>query len=228
MHAYIYAPGFGETVRDIDAFDGAEIYALPTYNSTMDEVQGLAYDPFTDHIFVRLQPGNRVRVLDRPAKAIKRAFSAPIEAVGGRDLAVRSADRNVFFTHRSEPVLVQTDLNGALVKILTLKGLSSEVWGVAHDPVRDEILVLPEPWCSEVRIFSMDGDARGRISLSETVRGISLAYDPDNEVFFASLADGTAIGVFDRAGRLLRKLPRPSPGLEVFIDVGRRAALRLF
>lgn len=228
MHAYLFAPHLGETVRDVDAVTGAEITALPSYNQPLDEVHGLTYDPFTDHIFMRLQPGNRVRVLDRPAKAIKRSFSAPIEAVGGRDLAIRSANRNIFFTHRSEPVLVETDLNGVLVRILKLEGLSGEVWGVALDPVRDEILVLPESWGSEVRVFGMDGAARGRIALTEPVRGLSLAYDPDSEALFASLADGSAIGVFDRAGRLLRTLPRPAPGLEVFIDVGRRAALRLF
>ena len=79
-----------------------------------------------------------------------------------------------------------------------------------------------------VKRFNPAGEALGEVRLAVPVRGVSLAFDTDARTYFASLADGSAIGVFDEQGRLLRRLPRPSGEHETFIDVGPRSLLRLF
>jgi hypothetical protein len=228
--AYLYAPGLGQTVREINPRDGAELGGVPAYVEAHEQVLGLAYDPFTDHLFIRLFPGNRVRVIDRPAAAIKRHFTIPsLPPIGGRDFAVRGRDRHFFFTDPNSPALFETDLNGQLEKHLPLAGLSAPAWGVAYDPRTDELLVLPtERGTRVLRYAASDASPRGEIQLETSVRGDCLAYDGDARQLYASLADGSAIGVFDTKGRLLRRLPRPDPTREVFFDLGPRSLVRLF
>jgi hypothetical protein len=227
-HAYLHSPTLGPSIQDFDPADGAERAALYAHLVPGERILGLAYEPFTDHLFVRLHPGNRVRVIDRPARALKRAFAVPELAPGGHDLAVRSRDRHVFFTDPSGPALLETDLYGKLERRLSLEGLDAPPWGVAHDPRRDELLVLAAEISDRVHRFDPLGRARGEVTLSAPVRGRSLGYDADARELFASLADGSAIGVFDAEGRLLRRLPRPHPDEPVFVDIGPRSLLRLF
>jgi DNA-binding beta-propeller fold protein YncE len=227
-HAYLYSRALGETIRDIDPLTGAERSALLSRVAPGEQVLGITYDPYTDHLFIRLFPGNHVRVVDRPANAIKRSFIAPNLPMGGHDLAIRSRDRHLFYTDPTAPALFETDLNGKLENYLPLEGLTLPPWGVAHDAVRNELLVLPTETSTVVKRFTAAGRAVGEVTLAAPVRGISLAFDADARTYFASLADGSAIGVFDEQGRLLRRLSRPSSDLETFIDVGPRSLLRLF
>lgn len=227
-HAYLYSRALGETIRDIDPRTGDERAALLSRVATGEQALGIAYDPYTDHLFIRLFPGNHVRVVDRPANAIKRSFTAPNLPLGGHDLAIRSRDRHLFYTDPTAPALFETDLNGKLENYLPLEGLTLPPWGVAYDPVRDELLVLPTETSTVVKRFTSAGRAVGEVPLEVSVRGISLAFDADARTYFASLADGSAIGVFDERGRLLRRLSRPSGNHETFIDVGPRSLLRLF
>jgi hypothetical protein len=227
-HAYLYSPAIGPTIRDIDPSSGDELASVPAYIEVGEQVLGMAYDPYTDHLFLRLFPGNHVRVIDRPAGKIKRSFIAPSLPIGGRDLAIRSRDRHLFFTDPTAPALFETDLNGELEAYHRLDGLESPAWGVAHDPLTGELLVLAAETSDRVHRFTPEGRALGQIPLEVTVQGISLGFDADKRQLFASLADGSAVGVFDYRGRLLRHLARPSSEREMFIDIGPRSLLRLF
>ncbi len=201
---------------------------MPAFVGPGEHVLGLAYEPYTDHLFLRLFPGNHVRVIDRPARAIKREFVAPRLPLGGHDLAVRSRDRHIFFTDPTAPALFQTDPQGRLVAYHRLEGLDAPAWGLAHDPLRDELLVLARETSDRVHRFDARGRALGEVPLEEPVQGVSLGFDADARKFYASLADASAIGVFDEQGRLLRRLPRPAAERETFLDIGPRSLLRLF
>ncbi len=227
-HGYLYSPALGNTVRDIDPRSGKELAVAPAFVESGERVIALAYDPYTDHLFLRIFPGNFVRVVDRPANAIKRTFRAPSLPLGGRDFAVRSRDRNFFFSSGIEPALIQTNLDGELRAYIPLVGLAAPVWGVAHDAATDELLVLAHELSDRVHRFALDGSPRGEVPLETAVLGVSLAYDAATKTYFASLADGSAIGVFDAKGRLLRRLPRPSAEREMFIDIGARSLVRMF
>lgn len=227
-HAFLFSPALGNTVRDLDPATGAELSAVPAFVKPDETVSGMVYDPFTDHLFLRIFPGRFVRVIDRPDRSIKREFSSLNLAIGGHDFAIRSTDRHFFFSDASGPVLIETNINGDFVRRIALAGLSAPVHGVAYDLVNKELLILAEPLSDRVHRFAPDGTARGQIALATPVRGISLGYDPEARTLYASLADGSAIGAFDRQGRLLRRLPRPAPDQDVFIDLGPRSLLRLF
>jgi uncharacterized protein YjiK len=141
---------------------------------------------------------------------------------------VRSRDRNFFFSSGVEPALIRTNINGDLKEHIPLAGLGAPVWGVAHDAANDELLVLAHEISDRVHRFAPDGSALGEVPLETAVLGVSLAYDATTKTYFASLADGSAIGVFDAKGRLLRELPRPSAEREMFIDIGARSLVRMF
>lgn len=227
-HAYLYSPGLGPTIRDVDPRSGAERASLRAFVGTGEQVLGMAYDPYTDHLFIRLFPGNRIRVIDRPADAIKRSFIAPAIPMGGHDLAIRSRDRHLFFTDPTAPALFETDINGELEHYHRLESLDAPVWGVAYDPLNEELLVLAHEHSDRIHRFDSKGRLLGEVPLDTPVEGISLGFDADAREYFASLADASAIGVFDYRGRLLRTLPRPAANRETFIDIGPRSLLRLF
>ena len=227
-HAYLYSPTLGPTIRDIDPVSGDETGGVPAYVDAGEQVLGMAYDPYTDHLFIRLFPGNKIRVIDRPAGVIKRSFRAPEIPLGGRDLAIRSRDRHFFFTDPTAPAVFETDINGELEHYHKLQGLSAPAWGVAYDSSKDEILILAAEKSTRVHRFDIKGAALGELPLELPVQGQSFAFDPEAREYFASLADGSAIGVFDFRGRLLRRLPRPSAEREAFIDIGPRSLLRMF
>lgn len=229
-HAYLYTPVGGQstTIRDVDPRDGAEIAQIPAYVETGEQVIGLAYDPYTDHLFIRIFPGNFIRVVDRPAGKVKRVFLARSLPLGGHDLAIRSRDRHLFFTDPTGPALIETDLNGELQNHIRLAGLEKPIWGVAHDMRSDELLVLAAETSDRVLRYSLSGALMSELPLAQPVQGASLAYDSVERLYYASLADGSAIGVFDHKGRLLRRMSRPPAEREVFIDIGPRSLLRLF
>ncbi|MBC8011282.1 MAG: hypothetical protein H7067_14440 [Burkholderiales bacterium] len=220
--------GQSTTIRDVDPRDGAEISQIPAYVEEGEQVVGLAYDPYTDHLFIRIFPGNFIRVVDRPAAKVKRVFQARSLPLGGHDFAIRSRDRHLFFTDPTAPALIETDLNGELQNYITLGGLEKPVWGVAHDLRSDELLILATQTSDRVLRYSLAGKLVSELPLEQPVQGVSLAYDSVEQLHYASLADGSAIGVFDHKGRLLRRMSRPPAEREVFIDIGPRSLLRLF
>ena len=227
-HAYIYSPSQGNLVHDLDPATGKELATVPAYVRPGEEVVGFGYEPYTDHFFLRMSPGNFVRVVDRPAAAVKRVFDAPDVPSGRHDFAIRSRDRHFFFADPAAATLTETTLYGKVKGRIQLAGLAAPIWGLVYDPSARELLVLAEATSDRVYRFAMDGSVRGEVVLELPVQGVSLGYDPVEKTYFASLADASAIGVFDAQGRLLRRLPRPVTDQAVFIGLGPRSLLRLF
>src|SRR6185436_8779329 len=85
-HVYLGDAPAPTVVVDVSGDARTEV---PSFLEPEDQLTGLAYDPFTDHLFLRLAPGNKIRVVDRPARAIKREFTIEsLSTTGGGDLAV--------------------------------------------------------------------------------------------------------------------------------------------
>lgn len=126
------------------------------------------------------------------------------------------------------PALLHTDFDGNPRGVIKLEGLTAPAWGVAHDPATNELLILANQTSDRVHRFSISGQALRETVLALPVQGNSLAYDGETRTYLASLADGSAIGVFDHDGRLLRRLPRPAAEREAFIAVGIRSLVRMF
>ncbi|TAG33272.1 MAG: hypothetical protein EAZ36_00965 [Verrucomicrobia bacterium] len=147
---------------------------------------------------------------------------------GGGDLAIRSRDRNLFFNDPTDAALVETTLFGEFVRKISLAGLTAPAQGVAYDAHRDEFLILPAAAGTRLLRYGLDGRALSALDLEQPVRGDALAYDSVEQSSYATLADGSAIGVFDGHGRLLRCLPLTDPTDTRLFDVGPRSFLRLF
>jgi uncharacterized protein YjiK len=222
MHVYlISAPASAQIV---DFTDGATQDA-PSFLEDKDEITGFAYDPFTDHFFLRLAAGNRIRVVDRPARAIKREF--PIEglaSLGSGDLAVRPRDGHLFLLHDSGRTIVETTRLGKLVRTFSLSSVAA-AQALAHDAARDQLLVLHT---DGRRITSHDLTGRQLSELTlEHPAGASLGFDAEKKEFYAVSADGAAsFLVFDEDGRLKRTTPM-AHGAK-FVDVGPRSLVRVF
>lgn len=198
---------------------------IPTFLAAGETLTGLAYDPFTDHLFLRLSPGNLIRVVDRPARAIKRTYIvAALPVTAGGDLAVRPRDGRIFFAHPSLPALIETDRFGNVIRTLALATLTAPPAGIAYDSARDQLLILSGGDPSYVTTHALDGTLIARIALDRTVTLTGLAYDPDARELYAPLASPTALGVFNLEGRLLRTVPLSA----TFFDLGPRSLLRLF
>jgi hypothetical protein len=236
LHLYLHhtdrADASADQVLDASPRSGAVIDTVPACNMPAEEIIGIAYDPFTDHFYLRLSPGNRVRVVDRPAAALKREFTAPDLPLGGHDLAVRQRDRHLFFTDPTGPALLETSIYGVLRNRIVLAGLVAPAWGLACDERDDLFLILPAETTDRIHRFSRRGLAVDELKLERMVRGQSLAFDSELREFFATLADGSGIGVFTEDGRLARTLPASSPpnpaSPDLLIDVGPRSLIRIF
>lgn len=212
----------------VDLLAGAPGADIPAYLSSMNELYGIAYDPFTDHLFLRVFPGDFIRVIDRPARKIKRSFFVESLPPGRGDLAIRSGDRHLFFAHPSEPKLIETTLYGRPVRTITLEALQGPPAGVAYDQKNDRLLVLQGGDLSRVVSYDLAGKRLGGVALDRNVRLVSLAYDSTSAEFYVPLLDEASVGVFDSKGVLLRTLAAPASGAHDFVDVGQRSLLRLF
>ncbi len=228
---YLHSAAEPRTLHDIDplALDPA-VVSFPSHIHAGDTVLGLAYDPYTDHLFLRLNPGNRFRVIDRPARKIKRGFR--IEGAtfpsGGGDLAIRSRDRHLFLSHPTEPALIEITLYGRHIRTFPLQGLSSAPTGVAYDPERARFIIGTATSPDRLSIFDLRGDALGHIPLARPIRPDVLAYDAAAGEIFARLAEEEKIGVFNESGGLVRTLDLPAKPASTHFDVGPRSFLRLF
>jgi hypothetical protein len=199
---------------------------VPSFVAAGEAVTGLAYDPYTDHLFLRLAPGNRIRVVDRPDQSIKREFTIPeLTARRGGDLAVRPRDGHLFFLCPGERFIVESDRFGKFVHQVALPGLEGEARGLAYDPVRDRLLLATGEEPSSLQVFDLEGR---RLQTVELAVGPveSLAYDAANRELYALVAARPAIQVLDEEGRLLRTLP--AGATPDFVDLGQRSFVRVF
>jgi hypothetical protein len=219
LHLYaLETTGPERLVRDI----GDRSADVSSFLKPEDEVTGFAYDPFTDHFFLRLAPGNSIRVVDRPARAIKREFE--IDAPTGRgDLAVRPRDGHLFFLSGTDATVLETSRLGKRVRTVALTGVTGIPRGIAIDAVHDQLLVLAADG-RQITRHNLAGGRVGELRLEQPV-GDSLAFDAERLEFYAPLQGrpGT-VGIFDAGGALRRT--EAAGG--AFVDVGVRSFVRVF
>ncbi len=222
-HVYTAGRAHPETIRDTGPQATAEV---PAFTTAEEGLTGLAYDPYTDHLFLRLAPGHRIRVVDRPDRSIKREFTIPALAeAGGGDLAVRPRDGRIFFVCGAERFVVETDRFGEFVRRLTLDGLQAGVAGLAYDAVRHRLLVATTGTPAELRFHGLDGRLLQSADLG-SARVKSLAYDAASREIHATVDGEPGIVVFNEEGRRLRHVPSGDP--VDFLDLGQRSFVRVF
>ncbi|MBC8039169.1 MAG: hypothetical protein H7Y06_01355 [Opitutaceae bacterium] len=224
-HTYVAGPAHSTV---IDLLPGSPSAAVETFPTSDHELLGIAYDPFTDHLFLRIYPGNFIRVIDRPAGKIKRSFYVPNLLAGPGDLAIRSIDRHLFIAHPSLPAVVEITPLGAIVRTLPLHNLQAPPAGVAYDQKKNRLLILQGGDLAHVGTYDLSGKRLAGVALDRNVRLTSLAYDSDAAEFYVPLLDQPAVGIFNAQGHLIRTLPSPTGRTNEFIDVGPRSLIRMF
>jgi len=222
LHLYTLATAGPE--RKIQDIGNGRVEEVPSFLKADELVTGFAYDPFTDHFFLRIHPGNRIRVVDRPARAIKREFTiegAP--EIGGGDLAIRPRDGHLFLLRSVPAAILETSRLGRVVRTLPLAGLEGAPLALAFDPAGQHIFVL-NAGGQRITVHDLQGARTGEINLSAPV-GASLAFDPEQREFFAPLAARPEqLGVFDERGQW-RRAQAANGSL---VDVGVRSFVRVF
>jgi hypothetical protein len=231
MYALGAPPDDGQ-VLDLAAADGALLGRVPSFVAVVGGAEAFAYDPFTDHFYIRRAQSNRFLVVDRPARAIKRSFEVAGWPAGRADLTVDPARQNLWLAEPDAPVLWETRRDGRLLRRLTLPGLSAPVTGLAYD-VRGERLLIAGAVGLEWRARA-DGRVLATFAPPQAIQPGILAYDAARGEIFAVAAEEGGAGlqtvvVFDATGVFLRRwaLPLDGPRIEG-LDVGDRALLRLF
>jgi predicted small lipoprotein YifL len=216
---HVYALPAGEARAIVDRGETAtgtqDSFLAPT-----DRISGFAYDPFTDHFFLRLDPGNAIRVVDRPARKIKREFDIADAGPGG-DLAVRPRDGHLFLIQPGRAELLQTSRLGKVIRTVPVAGAGTRFEGIAYDAVENQLLLLGEDR-RRITVHTPEGALVRALRLAEPV-GPGLGFDSEQRELYAPLPAG-GIGVFGSDGRRLRTLDLPGS----FVDVGPRSFVRVF
>lgn len=221
LHRYAFTPGQPERVADLGPAGAGEV---PSLVAPGERVAGLAYDPFTDHLFLRLAPGDRIRVVDRPARRLKRELELPGAGEGG-DLAVRPRNGHLFLLVGPGGGVAEHTRLGRPVRRFALEGLAGEPRGLAFDAARDELVVLAADGRTVSR-HDLAGRRRGEFRLSAAAAG-PLACDGETGDVHAVLAEGAGeVGVFGPDGARRGTWSAGGPG--ALIDLGPRSFLRVF
>lgn len=222
LHVYTIPPRAPvETIYDRGDATTAEV---PSFLGSDDVLLGFAYDPFTDHFFLRLAPGNKIRVVDRPARAIKREFDIDGLPAGG-DLAIRPRDGHIFLLEDKSPRIIETSRLGKPLRTFTLDRVNAPA-GLAYDAAQNQLLVLHEDG-QRVSRHDVDGKLLATLTLEHRV-GPALAFDSERQHLYAPLATSgrePPVVVFDLQGKLLRTVDRTSA---LFLDLGPRSFVRVF
>ncbi len=221
LHVYAIGGADNRNVRDTGDARTAEV---PSFLETDERLIGFAYDPFTDHFFLRLNSGEQVRVVDRPAKAIKRDFDIAAPALGNSgDLTVRPRDGHLFFLQADSTALLETSRLGKTIRTVPLAGITAPPIGVAHDATNDRLLILAADG-RRVTTHDPSGASIGALTLAQPA-GACLAFDPEKREIYAPLRDRPGeIGIFDETGKFLRL----SAARGAFVDLGVRSFVRVF
>lgn len=236
LHVYSASGARPTLIRDLALASNADpVSEIPSFLVEGETLIGFAYDPFTDHFFLRLAPGDRFRVVDRPARTLKREFSVPSLALTPTttprpltgDLAIRPRDGHVFAAHPTEAAVVEFNRFGELVRTLPLATLNIPPAALAFDPLRDRLLALSGGDLARVTVHDLSGQRLAAFALDRDVTLAALAYDPEKRELYAPLARESSVGLFDESGHLVRTLPLPTASATL-LDVGPRSFLRLF
>lgn len=223
LHVYTLEP---TETRPIADYLDRRIAEAPSFLAANETVSGFAYDPFTDHFFLRLAPGNRVRVIDRPARAIKREFE--IEGLGpssGGDLAVRPRDGHIFLLHDDGRAVAEITRLGKLLRVFPLANAPTVAIALALD-VENQRLFGLQADRQEIGVYDLNGQKTGTLTLERRVAP-SLAFDSAQRRLYAPFAEDQATaGVFDLDGKLQGSLPLSSSATA--LDVGSRSLIRVF
>jgi uncharacterized protein YjiK len=196
-----------------------------------EQALGLAYDFNTDHLFVRIAPAQVIRVIERPSGKILREMKLPValQATASADLAIRSSDRHLFAVHPDGRSVVELTLYGETIRRVELTGLAGPVRGLAYDQRGDRLLILSETGDQvQVGAATPDGNVTYYVTLAAVVSPVSLGYDSDAQHYFVPLADGSSLGEFDAAGKLVATRQTDSAGVITAIDAGPRSLVRVF
>lgn len=222
LHIYSLAATAHESVHDTGPAGSADV---PSFLAPKETITGLAYDPYTDHFFLRLAPGNRIRVIDRPARAIKREFVvAELPKTVGGDLAIRPRDGHVFALVPTAAAVVEFARFGEFVRRFDLTGLTAVPSGIAYDPAHNRLFVLSGRQPALITTHALDGQPLARLALDQPITPASLGYDSEKSEFYVPLDGADRIGVFGSDGHLRTVLTGPA----IFVDVGPRSFVRMF
>jgi hypothetical protein len=233
-HVY-WAAASDSAVHDLETASG-ERRSLDGQIAKGEEIVGLAYDQFTDYLFLRLSPGDVVRIVNRPAGSRVRDLKlnpevavAPGETpVNSLDLTVRSRNRHLFAIDPREPAIIEFTPAGEMVRKIKLANPPrGPVGGLGFDDRRDRLVVLFASSPAVLVEVTLDGASVHQTNLAAAVHPVSLGCDAEAGEYFVPLADG-AIGVFDREGHLLRQHQVPAGVAPAAIGAGPRAFLRVF
>lgn len=231
-HLYVTTQG-GEPMRDFGPA-GTPAATVASHTEASDTILGLAYDFNTDHLFLRLAPGNVVRVIERPSGRLLREMVLPKIPTGAMgwagtetaDLAIRSSDRHLFLVLPDGRSVAEFTLLGHHVRTQVVKGLSARIGGLAYDQKNGRLLALLTSSPAQIATISSDGNASFNVTLSEAVHPVSLGYDSAAEHYFVPLTDGHNLGEFHSNGQLAtRTLLEHAP---TGIDAGTRSFVRIF
>lgn len=221
LHVYTLT---AEAERPITDTGNGRTAEAPSFLEPEDRISGFAYDPFTDHFFLRLEPGPRIRVVDRPARAIKRELDIAGAPRGGGDLAVRPKDGHLFLLGPEPGQILEVTRFGKLLGEFVLADTRGHVIGLALDTIADRLLALGADG-RRVTVHDLRGKFVRELRLDRPA-GPALAYDSDQREFYAPLRDRPEeIAVFSEAGRFVRTHPAPAAGL---VDLGQRSLIRVF
>ena len=219
LHVYSLGTVDAQRIADRGAPGSAEV---PSFLESDDALTGFAYDPYTDHFFLRLAPGNRIRVVDRPARKIKREFDLEADSTGG-DLAVRPLTGHMYLLQTGQTSVLEVTRLGKTVRTLALQNVNGVPAAVAFDPKQDHLLVLAADRRT-VTAHNLQGE-RVRATTLAHAAGTSLAFDATSRCFYATTDQPEGgIAVFDESGKLIRTEPSPAR----FVDVGPRSLVRIF
>lgn len=217
LHVYSVARDRGEKL--IADRGGENAADTPSYLEQDDRLTGFAYDPFTDHFFLRLAPGNKIRVVDRPARKIKREYEVEGLATGG-DLALIPRTGHLFLLDGAR--VVKTSRMGKVIETFALEGAGAAL-GLAADMERNQLLALHADGRT-LTYHDLSGKRVSSITLAKTAAG-SIAFDYERREIYAPLQGQTGtVGIFDAEGKFLRDIPLTA----AFLDLGPRSFLRLF
>jgi hypothetical protein len=231
-HLYI-AKGGGEPIHDV-SHDGTPATEVPSRTTVEEKVLGLAYDFYTDELFVRLAPGNLVRVVDRPSQRLLRDMTLPelpphTANPVSADLTIRSRNRHLFLVDADGRSIVEYSLFGEFLRRLAPEVGASSIGGLAFDQINDRLLVLLAGDHPVILTCTLDGREESRRELQKAVLPLSLAYDSTAQHFFVPLPGGKTVGVFDAQGHHLSTIsPTATTGDVSALAAGERSFVRIF